>query len=69
MIVKIADFRTCGICPRARLWFEEHGLSWRGFVKDGIEVDILRATGCHIDLWNRVEAAAVFEPNDESPWV
>ena len=58
MIVTIADFRACGICPRARLWFNEHGLDWRGFVRNGIELEALEATGDHLDLWARVGAAA-----------
>lgn len=57
-IATIKDFRACGICPDARFWFAEQGLDWRGFVRDGIDIQELKATGDHVDLWNRVEAAA-----------
>lgn len=58
LIVTIRDFREAGICPRARFWFEEKGLDWRGFVKNGIEADKLRATGEQLTNLERVEAAA-----------
>ena len=53
MIVTLAHFRTIpgnkakpGYCaPAGRVWFERFGLSWRDFVMDGIDADLLRATG------------------------
>lgn len=59
MIVTIADFRRAGICPRARLWFERHGLDWRDFVRNGIDIEDLRATGDHQDAVERVARAAM----------
>lgn len=56
--VTIADFRACGVCPRARLWFERHGLDWRSFLRDGIDVETLRATGDQLTLIARLEDAA-----------
>lgn len=57
-IVTIDDFRAAGICPRSKFWFERHGLDWRGFVKNGIDVQQLKDTGDHADLVAAVEAAA-----------
>lgn len=35
-----------GYCAEgARAWFAAHGLSWRDFVFNGIDADILTATG------------------------
>lgn len=56
--VTIDDFRRAGICPRARLWFQRFGLDWRGFVRNGIEADELRATGDNLTTIDRIEAAA-----------
>jgi hypothetical protein len=52
------DFRAAGICPRARLWFDRHGLDWRDFVRNGISPSELRATGDHLDLIARLEDIA-----------
>lgn len=43
--VKIQDLRAAGICPRARLFWEEQGWDWRDFVKNGIDPDTLLASG------------------------
>lgn len=59
MMITIADFRACGVCPRARFWFERHGLDWRDFAKNGIELAALRATGDQLNLIARLEAAAL----------
>lgn len=56
--IRVSDLRACGVCPRARFWFERHGLDWRAFVREGIEVEALRATGDQLSLIDRVEAAA-----------
>lgn len=56
--VRIVDLREAGVCPRARLWFERHGLDWRGFVRDGIDAETLRATGDQLELIERVVAVA-----------
>lgn len=56
--ITIDDFRSAGICPRARHWFVRHGLDWRAFVKDGIDLADLRSTGDAQSYVDRVEAAA-----------
>ena len=43
--VRIEDLRPAGICPRARLFWEQQGWDWRDFVKNGIDPETLRATG------------------------
>lgn len=44
--VTIKDFRAAGICPAARhKFFEPHGLDWKDFVRNGIDADLLIATG------------------------
>lgn len=40
--VRIEDFRQAGICPDAKDWFARYGLSWRDFVRNGIDADVLR---------------------------
>lgn len=44
-LIRVADLRASGVCPRARLWFEKHGLDWRDFVRNGIDGEKLAATG------------------------
>lgn len=56
--IRIVDLRACGVCPRARLWFERHRIDWRAFVRDGVDVETLRATGDQLSLIDRLEVAA-----------
>lgn len=35
---------------RARVWFKRHNLDWTDFVRNGIDADILLATGCGLAL-------------------
>lgn len=58
LIITIRDFREIGVCPKSRYWFEKHGLDWRDFVKNGISLETLRATGDQQSNVDRVEAAA-----------
>jgi arsenate reductase-like glutaredoxin family protein len=45
-IVTISDVRAAGICASgARRWFEAYGLDFRDFVKNGIDAELLLATG------------------------
>lgn len=44
MIVTVKHMRAAGVCRRARFWFEEQGLDWKDFVRNGIEADKLLAT-------------------------
>jgi len=40
------DLQANGFCARgSRRWFEEHGLDYRAFLKDGITASALLATG------------------------
>ena len=57
-IITMKDLRACGICPESKRWFVEYGLDWRDFVRNGIPVEKLRATGDIPSLINRLEAAA-----------
>ena len=44
--IYINDLRRNGLClSGAKRFFDEHGLDWRAFVKDGINSDALEATG------------------------
>lgn len=46
MIIVRSDLDEIGYCARgARRWFANMGLSWADFVRDGIDSDILLATG------------------------
>lgn len=56
--VTVNDMRRAGVCPRARIWFGQHNLDWRDFVKNGIEADTLRATGDNQVLVEKVIAMA-----------
>lgn len=56
--ITMQDFRACGICPDARHWFARNGLDWRDFVKHGIDVADLRATGDQLDRIDALEQAA-----------
>lgn len=39
--------QQCGYClvPGGAIWFRQHGFDWRDFVKNGIDIELLRATG------------------------
>lgn len=58
--ITLADFRhpTTRVCRDARHWFDRVGLDWRSFVREGVPVETVRATGQHLDLIDRLEAAA-----------
>jgi hypothetical protein len=44
--VILDDLRAERIClAGARTWWRRHGLDWRRFVADGIDAEILTATG------------------------
>jgi hypothetical protein len=53
MVVTMQHLRTIpyfgrrpGFCLRgARAWFERHGLDFRAFVREGIDAELLLATG------------------------
>lgn len=57
-IIKLCDQRALGVCKGARHWFERHGLDWRAYLRDGIDVADLRATGDIPDLIDKLEAQA-----------
>lgn len=58
--ITMRDFRACGVCKDARfVFFEKHGLNWRDFVKNGIDVDALRATGDQLTRIDDLERAAL----------
>lgn len=45
-IVTMRHIRKCKMCSRgARAFFERHGLDWVAFLKEGVPVETLEATG------------------------
>ena len=59
MIVTINDFRTVGVCKKARdVFFRKHGLDWGSFVRNGIDSEVLRSFGEHLEKIDALEAAA-----------
>lgn len=46
MIITMRDVRAAKMCSRgARAWFVRHGLDWAAFLREGIQDDVLLATG------------------------
>jgi hypothetical protein len=46
MIITRSHMDELGYCSRgARRWFARMGLDWGDFVRDGIDAEVLRATG------------------------
>lgn len=46
IVVTHADLRAAGYCNRgARAWFAAHGLDWARFLAQGIDAEVLAATG------------------------
>ena len=44
--VTIQDLRASRLCFQgARPWFRRHGLDWQGFLADGLDAEVLAATG------------------------
>jgi len=44
--VTIQDLRASRLCFQgARPWFARHGLDWQAFLREGLEADVLTATG------------------------
>lgn len=39
--------RACGLCliPGAKSWAEAHGFDWRDFIRNGIDIELIEATG------------------------
>ena len=59
--ITLADFRNpmSRVCRDARpLFFERFGLDWRRFCREGMTAEELRGPGQHLDLIDRLEAAA-----------
>ena len=47
----VADVRACGLCVRGmREWAAQHGFDFNDFVRNGLPVDALEATGDHFAL-------------------
>lgn len=45
MKITLRDLRAAGVCPRAKLWCDSNGIDWDDFKRNGIESDVLEATG------------------------
>jgi hypothetical protein len=61
VIITKADFRhaTTRVCDRARdKFFRRFGLDWDRFCREGMTATELRGPGQHLDLIDRLEAAA-----------
>lgn len=44
--VTIQDLRASRLCFQgARPWFARHGLDWQGFLREGLDAEVLAATG------------------------
>lgn len=43
---------AAGFClvPGARDWFTSHGISWRDFIKEGVEISVVEATNDSLGL-------------------
>ena len=45
-IVTIDDVRLAGHCARgAKVWFQQYGLDFRAFLRNGIDTETMLATG------------------------
>lgn len=58
-IVTMKDWRAVGGCKDAIGWCTARGIDWRSFVRDGIDVDILRETGDNLSKLDALEEAAL----------
>lgn len=46
MIIRMRDIRAAKMCSRgARAWFARHGLDWSEFITNGIDAELVLATG------------------------
>lgn len=46
MKIRMRDIRAAKMCSRgARTWFARHGLDWSEFITNGIDADLVLATG------------------------
>lgn len=47
MKVYVYHVRACGLCliPGAKNWAEAHGFDWRDFIRNGIDIELMEATG------------------------
>jgi hypothetical protein len=49
--LRIKHIRQAGYCASGtRVWFERHNINYVEFLKNGIDVEILEATGDHFAL-------------------
>lgn len=56
-IVRIDDVRATNHCTRgARRWFEQHGLDFKAFLRNGLPASTIEATG---DAFGKTVAAHV----------
>lgn len=47
LIITIDDVRKAGLCAgfKTRRWFEDQGIGYQDFIRNGVEADRLLATG------------------------
>ena len=59
VIVTVQDLRAARLCFQgSRPWLARHGLSWQAFLANGIEAEVLEATGDALALRVIVQARA-----------
>lgn len=46
------DIRAAGMCiiPGAKMFFERYGLDWRDFMRNGVEIEKIIATGDELGM-------------------
>ena len=59
VIITMRDWRKVGGCPDALLWCSERGIDWRKFVREGLDIEILRESGDNLSKMDDLEAAAI----------
>lgn len=65
MIVRIEDVRAAAQCVSgARRWFQQEGLDFRSFLIEGLDAEILRATGDPLALRAIAEAEKRLKDNN-----
>jgi hypothetical protein len=50
-LIRIEHVRSCGLCVRgARHWFEQHGLDFGKFLRDGYPASVILETRDHLGV-------------------
>ena len=70
--ILVRDLRTARYClAGARFWFRRHGIAWGQLLEEGVDAELLRATGDAL-VWPVIAAAEAREraaaQKQEQPW-